>query len=69
MYYIHKNEGIYVRLNFYTRESEVLPYSLFTNDMQKFSGNIFAAKCHSYMGFSPLIFCRNCNIMHMTQNM
>ena len=32
------------------------PYSLFTNDMQRFSGNIFAAKCRSYMGFLPSIY-------------
>ncbi len=33
----------------------VLYYSLFTNDMQRFSGNIFATGCCSLMGVSPLV--------------
>ncbi len=32
-----------------------LNYSLFTNDMQRFSGNIFATGCRSPMGVSPLV--------------
>ena len=31
------------------------PYSLFTNDMQRFSWNIFATGCRSHMGVSPLV--------------
>ena len=35
-------------------------YSLFTNDMQRFSGNNFATGCRSHMGVSPEYLLQSC---------
>ncbi len=40
---------------FVSRRLIRLDYSPFTNDMQRFSGNIFATGCCSHMGVSPLV--------------
>ena len=37
------------------KSQETEHYSLFINDMQRFSGNIFATRCCSLMGVSPLV--------------